>query len=272
MAAKPVPQMITSASCSVPSAVRTPAGSTPVTALGDHLDVVAGQRGVPVVGEQQPLAADRVVGHQLGGAAPGRAPGGAAAPPGQRARAISAAWRSGSRRRARVLSCSVSRKVAPRSTAWVAGTGGRAGGGARCTPGPASARRTARSAGRRSARPTRSTMPGTNWIALAPVPTTATRLPASGRRRGATARSGTPGRRRFGPGRSGTTGLESWPTAETTRSASRSSPSAVVDVPDAASPRRRARAVTSMPVRTRSSRPARPAVRAQVGQDLGWRE
>ena len=96
------------------------------------------------------------------------------------------------------------------------------------TPCPASARRTARSAGRPSATPTWSTIAGTNWIALAPVPTTATRVPVERRRRGATGPSGTPARRRTPAGSSGTTGSESWPTAEITTSASYVVPSVVL--------------------------------------------
>ena len=64
MAAKPVPQMSTSASCSGPVGGAHAAGLDPADRLGHDVDVVAVQRGVPVVGEQQPLAADLVVGHQ----------------------------------------------------------------------------------------------------------------------------------------------------------------------------------------------------------------
>ncbi len=48
------------------------AGLQPGDAPGDHLDVLPGQRGVPVVGEEQPLAADRVVRHQAAAQRPVR--------------------------------------------------------------------------------------------------------------------------------------------------------------------------------------------------------
>ena len=62
MAAKPVPQMITSASCSRPSSVRIPLRLDPADRVGDHVDVVAVERRVPLAGEQHPLAAEVVVG------------------------------------------------------------------------------------------------------------------------------------------------------------------------------------------------------------------
>ena len=85
--------------------------------------------------------------------------------------------------------------------------------------------------------PTSSTMPGTNWIALAPVPTTATRLPArrTSWRQSAEWKAGPANV--SAPGIAGITGLESWPTAETTMSASYVVPSVVVSrqVPAASS-------------------------------------
>jgi hypothetical protein len=74
---------------------------------------------------------------------------------------------------------------------------------------------------------TRPTIAGTNWIALAPVPTTATRAPSSGTscRHCAEWNAGPANDSR--PGSSGTTGSESWPTAEMRTSASYAVPSVV---------------------------------------------
>ena len=106
--------------------------------------------------------------------------------------------------------------------------------------------------------PTSSTMPGTNWIALAPVPITATRLPASRTscRQSAEWKAGPAND--SAPGSSGTTGLESCPTADTTTSASYVVPSVVVtcQVPAASS---RSQVATSWLVRTSASSPSRSA-------------
>ena len=63
---KPVPKMIVSTSCTVPSAVTTPFGADLGDRVGDDVDVVLGERGVVVVGEQDALAADLVVRRQPG--------------------------------------------------------------------------------------------------------------------------------------------------------------------------------------------------------------
>ena len=106
--------------------------------------------------------------------------------------------------------------------------------------------------------PTSSTIPGTNWIALAPVPTTATRLPvrSTSWRHSAEWKAGPANV--SAPGIAGTTGLESWPTAEITTSASYAVPSvsSTRQRPVSSSNRHEA---TSTPVRTRSSRPSRSA-------------
>ena len=57
--------MITSASRSTPSAPTIAAGGHPLDRAGDQLDVVAQQGRIPVAREQDPLAADRVVGGRL---------------------------------------------------------------------------------------------------------------------------------------------------------------------------------------------------------------
>ncbi len=63
---------------------RTPRSGETGDRLGDEVDVVTGERGVPGVGEQEPFAADRVVGADLSRSAarPGPACAGAAARPG----------------------------------------------------------------------------------------------------------------------------------------------------------------------------------------------
>ena len=104
--------------------------------------------------------------------------------------------------------------------------------------------------------PTLSTMPGTNWIALAPVPTTTTRLlrRSTSWRHCAEWKAGPA--KESAPGSDGTTGFESCPTAETTRSASYVVPSAhrTDHVPLGSS---RVQATTSASVTTRSVRPSR---------------
>ena len=241
------------------------AGLQPGDPPGDHLDVLAGQRGVPVVGEEQPLAADRVVRHQPAAQRPVRHLPAQGEPPGgphrgdQRPADGGAAGERG-----------VEPLGDPEDRPPLGGQAGRhpteePRGAARSTPGPASARRTARCAGRPSARPTRSTMPGTSWMALAPVPTTATRSPGQvdvvaplrgveGRAvevgPGWTAppgwRAGRPPRRR-GPPRAGPPVVR---TCQTPVASSKRAPS------------------TSVPVRTRSSRPSASAVAREVGEDL----
>ena len=62
---KPVPWMIASTSISRPSVVITPRLGHPLDPLGLDLDVVPLQRGVVVVGDQDPLAAHDVVGRHL---------------------------------------------------------------------------------------------------------------------------------------------------------------------------------------------------------------
>ena len=211
MAAKPVPQMSTSASCSVPSAVRTPPGSTAVTALGDHLDVVAVEGGVPVVGEQDPLAPDRVVGPQLVAQLRVVHLTAQLQPP-----EASSALEHRVLGRPAALQGAVEQLGQPEDRAPLgaraaAGSGPPAGGGAGGTPRRASGRRTARAAGTRSSRrPGRRSRARTGSRSpRCPPPRPACR-PA--RRRGATGPSGRPGRRTSrGPGRSGTIGFDSWP-------------------------------------------------------------
>jgi hypothetical protein len=106
--------------------------------------------------------------------------------------------------------------------------------------------------------PTRSAIAGTNWIALAPVPTTATRVPSSGTSWRHCAEWNAGPAKESRPGTSGTTGSESWPTAETTTSASYVVPS-VVSTRQVAPASSHVAADTSWPVRTRSSSPASPA-------------
>jgi hypothetical protein len=67
---------------------------------------------------------------------------------------------------------------------------------------------------------------GTNWIALAPVPTTATRRPSSGQPCSQRAECHAGPRNRSRPGMSGTAGRLSWPTDDTTDRAVISSPPA----------------------------------------------
>ena len=55
---KPVLQTSTSSSCSAPSAVDDAVSVTRAIGVGDEVDVVARQRGVVVVGDQDALAAD----------------------------------------------------------------------------------------------------------------------------------------------------------------------------------------------------------------------
>ena len=59
---KPVPKTIASAGWARPSAPITPSSVTSRDRAGDELDVVAAQRRIPVRGDQDALAADRVVG------------------------------------------------------------------------------------------------------------------------------------------------------------------------------------------------------------------
>ena len=103
-----------------------------------------------------------------------------------------------------------------------------------------------------------STIPGTNWIALAPVPTTATRWPvrSTSWRHWAEWKAGPA--KVSAPGIGGTTGLDSWPTAETTMSASYEP----TLVPTRHAPSAYVTEVTSTPVRTRSRRPSSAAVRS----------
>ena len=65
-ARKPVLQMMQSSSRSRPSAVRMPRVGDLGDRVGDQLDVRAGQRRQVVRAEQDPLAAERVVGPHLG--------------------------------------------------------------------------------------------------------------------------------------------------------------------------------------------------------------
>ena len=60
---KPVPKMIVSTGCCSPAAT-TPSGVDPLDGVGDHLDVGLQERRVPVVRDEDALAADRVVGDQ----------------------------------------------------------------------------------------------------------------------------------------------------------------------------------------------------------------
>ena len=103
-----------------------------------------------------------------------------------------------------------------------------------------------------------STIPGTNWIALAPVPTTATRLPVRSMSWRHSAEWNAGPANVSAPGIEGTTGWESWPTAEITMSASYDP--ALVAIVHASSAY--VTEVTSTPVRTRSSRPSSAAVRS----------
>ena len=63
---KPVPKMIVSVGRSTPCASTTLCGRTSAIGIGDDVDVVARQRWIEVVGEQDALAADLVVGLELG--------------------------------------------------------------------------------------------------------------------------------------------------------------------------------------------------------------
>ena len=78
--------------------------------------------------------------------------------------------------------------------------------------------------------PARSAIAGTICIALAPVPTTATRLPVTSRSAGQRAEWNSGPRNASRPGSAGIFGRLSWPTAVITASAVSVSPAAVVTV------------------------------------------
>ncbi len=104
-------------------------------------------------------------------------------------------------------------------------------------------------------------MPGTNWMALAPVPSTAIRLPRRSTSWSHSAEWKAGPSKVPRPGSSGIAGRESCPTAVTRTSVSIRSPVDVVRCQERARSSYVAE-VTSTPVRTRSSTPCSRAVRS----------
>ncbi len=102
---------------------------------------------------------------------------------------------------------------------------------------------------------------GTNCSALAPVPTTRTRLPRRSTPWSHSAEWNAGPAKDSRPGRSGTAGRESWPVAVTSTSVVRVSPAVVVSVQLRCSSSYAAEA-SSTPVRTRSRTPVSRAVRS----------
>ena len=218
--------MITSASRSTPSAAsdRTSVPTRSIRA-GDQLDVVAAQGRVPVAGEQHPLAADLVVGGRLReqlrvvAELPVSLPVGDLAERGQHrvvsGEPVGADLEEGEQ--AEATGGDAEREAAEQASLPL-----------RVGRGPSSAGSTAPSAGRSWSTRRPRAISGTNWIALAPVPTTATRRPVRSRSWSHSAEWNT------GPvevvdagAAAGSTGRVSWPQAVTRTSNCGSSPASV---------------------------------------------
>ena len=239
MVAKPVPKMRTSAGWRVPVRGHHRIGLDPGDRRVDHRHVGPEQGRVPVVGDEDALAADR----DSRGPPPPRA---AARPPPRRGCPGRTAPGACGRRSCPGGTTASASRGTSRST-----TGRRCAAGPIRSEGPAHAgpvdavllgvRRSWGCAGRRWSTPPAAATGGTNWMALAPEPITATCRPVRSTEWSQRAECHDGPANVSIPSMSGTWGRLSWPQANTTVStSSSSSPPAVrqVEPPGAGRSRR----------------------------------